>query len=200
MNNIKHNTNKINKLSLDLRSNIYDVSKKYLDIAIDGIFIDEWFSQFDKNIYKDENTTIKIMDLTRAFDLYNEYETEKAWHYLGQLQSGDNSFVPILTCPDDLDLTCSVFVAEQVVNDNTIKWVRFGFLKDDIDRQNPNDIEWIDGFPKLTFERENFIQVFSQLIDDLNNFYKDQLVKPSIKIPADKPKEDWELIVDSWFH
>lgn len=179
----------MNELSLKSRQNKYRPEIFYDDIMIDGLYFDEWFFQFDA----------ELGELMCAFDLWREEDTQKAWFYLGQLQDGDRFFVPLLVCPDDLDLNCTVIVTEQVVDGSTVKWLRFGYLLGDLDFQNENDIRWLVNIPPLVFDKGHFITLFSKFLTMVKNNNLEVGIKLDIEIPAKRPKEDWELIVDSWY-
>ena len=185
----------MNKLGVKNRQNRWRPEIFYNDLTIDDLFIDQWFGQFNPKNYFDDDIT----QLVIALDLWDDNETEKVWHYLGQLKENDHYYVPILTCPDDLDLCCSVVVVEQLVSENSVKWLRYGFLIGDLDEQNPTEMKWFSSLPTLEFDKQNFIdtfQIFASQIKSDRTYYGKNL---NIKIPADPPKEDWELIVDSWY-
>lgn len=179
----------MNKLSLKNRQNKWRPEVFYDDIRIDGLYFDEWFAQFE----------CQLGSLLSAFDLLRENDTQKVWFYLGQLQDNDRYFVPVLACPDDLDLLCSVVVAEQMVEQNCVKWLRFGFLLDNLEKQDANDIQWLTNIPPLIFDKDNFIAVFSEFLTVIKNRNLEDGIQLNIKLPADRPKEDWELIVESWY-
>lgn len=70
--------------------------------------------------------------------------------------------LPILMCPDDCDLSCSIVVAEVVTNSEQVKWSRIG-----IDTNNPKElieknrflhtgVEWLSRVPKMTFSKDDY--------------------------------------------
>ncbi|QLG42071.1 MULTISPECIES: hypothetical protein [unclassified Paenibacillus] len=70
--------------------------------------------------------------------------------------------VPILMCPDDCDLSCSLIVAEVETTLDQVRWNRIG-----IDLNNPKDlinrnefletgVKWLDKVPKMTFLNEDY--------------------------------------------
>ena len=121
------------------------------------------------------------------------------WQYLGLPENRSVTYVPILTCPDDVDLDCTVRVVEQRYDEKFVYWERFGALIDDIEKQNAEAIEWFIGIPKVIFDRDNFIQVFKQLNSEISKEYYDRGEEINIPFPAKPIKEEWEKIVDSWF-
>lgn len=188
----------MNKLSIINASR--NVTQKVFDptLAIDDIAINDWFAQ-----YTDTQTNtlydFSIKGLTHSFDLRREEETELVWQYLGLPDNRDTTYVPLLTCPDDLDLTCSVLVTEQSYDKNCVSWQRFGFLFDDLTKQDPNSIKWLSDVPKLIFKRDNFINIFSQLNTEVVKQVQNRGEVINIPFPAKPIKEDWEKIVDSWY-
>lgn len=185
----------MSKLGFKNRQNRWRPEVFYDDLTIDDLFIDQWFGKFNPNNRFD----VFVSDLINALHLRREEYTEKVWHYLGQLNAGDHYFVPVLACPDDLDLTCCVVVADQLVSENSIKWLRYGFLLGDLDKQNSDNIEWFSNVPALEFEKQNFIDTFQFFATKINQEAEIYGEKLNLKIPTDPPKEDWELIFDSWY-
>ncbi len=70
--------------------------------------------------------------------------------------------MPVLMCPDDCDLSCTVIVAEVETGDKYIKWNRLG-----IDKSNPREliekniflvtgVEWLDKVPQMSFSKESY--------------------------------------------
>lgn len=70
--------------------------------------------------------------------------------------------MPVLMCPDDCDLSCTVVVAEVETSNKFVKWNRLG-----IDKNNPKElieknmfletgVEWLDKVPKLIFSKESY--------------------------------------------
>lgn len=70
--------------------------------------------------------------------------------------------LPILMCPDDCDLSCTIIVAEVETTSERVKWNRIG-----IDTNNPKElldndfflftgVEWLDRIPKMTFSKNDY--------------------------------------------
>ncbi len=81
---------------------------------------------------------------------------------------GSSAIAPVLICPDDLDLTCSVVVAEVVREPSVIWWWRIGL---DTTEAKPAEwpsalggrVNWVDGLGPFCFEAEayeRFLAVF----------------------------------------
>ncbi|RMV81479.1 hypothetical protein ALP03_102490 [Pseudomonas amygdali pv. tabaci] len=80
------------------------------------------------------------------------------WDRIYSTAPGWRTLVPLLVCPDDLDLSCTVIVAEQHAGECHVRWHRFGLLRDLVTLQSPA-VDWYDSIPSLTFERSQFQSV-----------------------------------------
>ncbi len=199
----------INKLSIIQGQSQWQPEIYYSELAIDGIAFDEWLSNFiDKKPFNPDNID-NVKGLALSLDLFNENEMQLVWYFLGHIQAGDTKIVPLLVCPDDVDLSCIVIVVEQVATETHVIWRRFGRDTKGLDEQSKNynddDIDWFGGVPNLMFEKENFIQIFNQLKDEVIAHRQKNGQNISIIFPADHDriprlaKEDWELEVESWY-
>ncbi|MDN5565629.1 MAG: hypothetical protein L0G25_02410 [Psychrobacter sp.] len=188
----------MNKLSMIRVQNKWRPEVFYSTFAIDGIVINEWLAQYTDN---QSNSSDEFSDsgLSIALDLYDHAETEAVWQYLGLPENRAVTYVPILTCPDDMDLDCTVRIVEQCYDENLVYWERFGALIDDLEKQNAEAVEWFIDIPRVVFDRDNFIQVFGQLNSEISKEYCDRGEQINIPFPAKPIKEEWEKIVDSWF-
>jgi len=69
-----------------------------------------------------------------------------------------NVAVPILVCPDDLDFSCSLVIADLEAQPDRILWRRMGF--DSTDPTDPvrvgENVNWFGGMPVLTFCRNDY--------------------------------------------
>ncbi|MNP22713.1 hypothetical protein D3C76_1153970 [compost metagenome] len=70
--------------------------------------------------------------------------------------------LPILMCPDDCDLSCTIVVAEVVTSNEQVKWNRIG-----IDTNNPKElikknrflntgVKWLSRIPRMTFSKDDY--------------------------------------------
>ncbi|MEO2090686.1 MAG: hypothetical protein ABGY75_14470, partial [Gemmataceae bacterium] len=89
-------------------------------------------------------------------------ERELVWRRI-RPPVGESAIAPVLICPDDCDLWCSVVVAEVVADEAVIHWMRLGL---DMTKPEPGEmpdvvgrtVEWFDGlgpyrFPRAEYER-----------------------------------------------
>ncbi len=87
--------------------------------------------------------------------LENAAERALSWQRLSRLTPGASAIVPLLVCPDDLDLVCTVIVAEQQLEQNLVHWRRFGMAAGPAD--DPlGEIAWCEPL-SVCFEREEFL-------------------------------------------
>ena len=105
--------------------------KPFPILAIDGIPLNQWLDK-NTNIMQ-EPDGIRIVSLVPAqgwlYDTDNELALSNAWQLLQPepCEYGPiSTVVPLLVCPDDLDLSCSVIMVEQVVTKTEVQWLRFG--------------------------------------------------------------------------
>ncbi|WP_342561743.1 hypothetical protein NST84_19065 [Paenibacillus sp. FSL R7-0345] len=77
--------------------------------------------------------------------------------------------IPILMCPDDCDLSCTVVVAHVVRTGSRVAWKKLG-----IDRSSRTDmlsgydhigttVDWLDKIPELTFTESDYTSQFSNI-------------------------------------
>lgn len=163
----------MNKLSIiDIEDDIYSETT-YSGLAVDDVQLDDWLARFvDNPNEKLKVNTIKGLWFSLNIDLYSD--TKLVWRYLGQLQQQAISYVPLLVCPDDVDLSCTVVVTEQQALNDKIVWKRFGFVLGKVEEQNSDAIEWLDNVPELIFNKDNFIEVFSEFKKEFTQVYRHQ--------------------------
>tara|TARA_R110000850_G_scaffold210671_3_gene336664 strand:+ start:980 stop:1837 length:858 start_codon:yes stop_codon:yes gene_type:complete len=88
-----------------------------------------------------------------------------------RFESMQKQVVPILMCPDDVDLWCSVINVEVEKTENSVKWLRIGI---DLSSSDPmpdsigTNVEWFDKIEPMEFEKakyEKFGSAFKTEID-----------------------------------
>ena len=85
----------------------YNYNENYL--VIDGISITEWFTKYKHN--SEGSSKFDLNGLYPAWGDELEYEGDKKFIYT-LLMSEEPEVVPLLVCPDDLDLDCTVLAAD----------------------------------------------------------------------------------------
>ncbi|MRW89032.1 hypothetical protein GJ699_03450 [Duganella sp. FT80W] len=85
--------------------------------------------------------------------LHNKAELSLAWERLLSFNIEQLVTVPLLICPDDMDLNCTVLLAEQHCVEGAFVWTRFGYALD----RELNDVNWLQTVPPFQFVRANFV-------------------------------------------
>ncbi|MBP5077773.1 hypothetical protein HUS84_28175 [Pseudomonas chlororaphis] len=89
-------------------------------LTIDDVAIEQWLSS-----HLNEPDVAKL-GLSLMW-LLDEDEDALAKRRFIPGQEGTSTIVPLLVCSDDMDFDCTVMVAEQVVEGDTVRWARFGW-------------------------------------------------------------------------
>ncbi|MFG0214559.1 hypothetical protein ACFU8X_15755 [Brevibacillus porteri] len=95
---------------------------------------------------------------------------EKAFVRSRYLSFKQREMLPILMCPDDCDLWCTLIIVEVVRFEGIIKWERMGI--DQCTRENlinsfeniGTKVEWLEKVPSMTFQPEEYDSQISKLI------------------------------------
>jgi hypothetical protein len=128
-------------------------------LTIDGFPIEIWI----KGVISDHLGEDKTNHLVPAQGwLIHEDELRSAWKLLLPQEEDSSTFVPILICPDDVDLACTVVVVEQVVNGEKIIWGRFGRAVNVINGI-VTSVRWSKLEQSAEFSKEEFEHACSEL-------------------------------------
>ncbi|WP_439849999.1 hypothetical protein ACTACG_17110 [Pseudomonas syringae] len=142
----------INLISIESHKSKYS-SGLYPTFAVDGVPLEVWLPKHDP--------TAELHLVAAHSGLHSDEDNLLIWDRIYSTAPGWKVLVPLLVCSDDLDLTCTVIVAEQCANEHHVQWARFGLLKDLIALENP-DIDWFDVIPSVIFERSNYHSVLDE--------------------------------------
>lgn len=146
------------KISTKIVTSIYNQESEYLTITIEGQPIDEYFDS------KEPSSGIRGRVLTLD-SLSDPKERKVVWDRICP-NEGSIKVAPILTCPDDLDLSCSVIVAQIETKGDKIIWHRVGEDKTEWSRDFPEDIgsevDWFDKIEKMEFDKNEYLKVLSE--------------------------------------
>src|SRR5215469_15633777 len=83
---------------------------------------------------------------------FDEWEQTVTWERILP-EVGSTAIAPVLMCPDDLDLYCTLLVAEVLVEPETVRWNRLGLDRSEDRRVAMATIEWFPGIGPYTFPR-----------------------------------------------
>lgn len=121
-------------------------------ITIDGVPLDEVLNRLAPD-------RIDVGLLPTLLDaMYNQVERSIVWSRI--LPSNGKSLnAPILMCPDDCDLWCTVVIAEVKTENSEVWWKRIG-----IDSSSPTNmpfsigttVDWLTGIGPFCFSRSDY--------------------------------------------
>lgn len=128
-------------------------------LTIDGIPLEVWVKGIISN-HLGEDDTYHLVPAQGW--LINEEDLRSAWKLLFPLEENSSTFVPILICPDDVDLACTVAVVEQVVEGENIIWNRFGRAVNVINGV-VTSVQWNHITQRAEFNKYEFLNACSEL-------------------------------------
>ena len=133
-----------------IKSDCWDCT--HLHIFIDGIRFDKWLTNKTGN-----NWIIGLIPSWLGWFLFPQ-EAERVWEKT-KLCEKEITNLPVLICPDDLDLECDVIVCEVKYSDKSVHWLRIG---KDASEYAPfcanvgKDVKWFQNVPELEFSRAQY--------------------------------------------
>nr|WP_154892428.1 hypothetical protein [Paenibacillus xylanexedens] len=144
----------MNIFSINMQTSKY-VNVEHPVITIDGIPLDLYLH----NLYPDNLYLGLIPTITDWIGLREEAEL-----VLRRFISEEEIVIlPILMCPDDCDLTCTLIVAEVLKTDHQVIWRRIG-----VDSSNlgipynyelvGQEVTWLDLVPEMKFSKDKYIE------------------------------------------
>lgn len=148
----------MNKLQVKLQKNRYS-DTQLPSILIDELKLDIWLDQ----LYPENNylgLIPCIIDL-----IHTEPEQQLVLQRYNDKQ--EVVILPILMCPDDCDLWCTLIVAEVIIQSDEVWWNRIGLDQSDISKgcyYVGSTVEWFENIPQLKFEKQSYYH-------ELNNIY-----------------------------
>ncbi|CAM3597953.1 hypothetical protein CCOS865_04133 [Pseudomonas reidholzensis] len=117
-------------------------------LLIDDVGIEQWLAEH----LADEQLSFLGLSLNWLID---DAEEALAKRRFTPGEDGSSTIVPLLVCSDDMDLGCTVLVAEQVVEGGTLSWVRFGWSISE-GLEVGAQTRWISSSQPVVFALENF--------------------------------------------
>jgi hypothetical protein len=129
------------------------IEEDHIRILIDNKPLDEILHE----LYPEQSLLGLIPTITDWIRLESE-----AQFVFERFATSNNAVLPILMCPDDCDLWCTLVVAEVVKNESQIIWKRIG-----IDESQKNEmidsyesigikVKWLDKVKEMIFNKENY--------------------------------------------
>ncbi|MBL8856003.1 MAG: hypothetical protein JNK57_18700 [Planctomycetaceae bacterium] len=128
------------------------VCDPHLVIAIDGVPLDRMLSAACP--HQNLNGLVPAM-----LDwIHDDRERQIVWQRILPAQA-TRAIAPVLICPDDLDLRCSVVVADVTSTADFVEWTQLGLDHSDPDEFPENIgtmVDWLGGVGPFTFERVEY--------------------------------------------
>lgn len=125
-------------------------------LTIDGVSLDVWLHR--------QTHEQDILDLVPAQGwLMDNEDLALAWRRIRPYQENCSTIVPLLICPDDLDLTCTVVVVEQELMHQEILWHRFGMAFDQPGDQVGPSVKWFRNNASARFALGQFQSAIAEL-------------------------------------
>jgi len=136
------------------------VEEKHLLIQIDGISLDELLDRF--------HPEKEIRGLIPAWLDWMEFPQHRRETLRRLTASEADLVVPLLMCPDDLDFSCSLIVAEVRQEKDCVWWNRVGMNRQDLwefPEQLGKDVEWFKEIPPFEFEKTEYRQCVQKFLN-----------------------------------
>lgn len=143
----------MNKLSVRIMKSQY-IQEEHLNIIIDGKLLDNILHEH----YPDE----LLLGLVPTIVDWLGTEEEVRLIQSAFFSNEESSIVPVLMCPDDCDLSCTLIVVEVETSSEAVVWKRMG-----INISNPaeamkrnrflqHEIKWLSKIPIMYFSKEDY--------------------------------------------
>lgn len=141
-------------------------NEPHLTINVDGNSLDKILHE----LYPDKNFIGLVPTLLDWLE--DSKERKLVWN---RFESKQNQVVPILMCPDDIDLWCTIINVEIEKTENSVKWLRIG-----VDSGNSNNmpnsigtnVEWLDKIKPMEFDKTEYEKFGSDFKIEI---YKDEI-------------------------
>ncbi len=125
-------------------------------LTVDGASLDVWLSK--------EISEVNVLNLVPAQGwLIDEDDLALAWRRIRIYEENCSTIVPLLICPDDLDLSCTVVVVDQETSEQQITWHKFGFSFHSGRDQVGSSVKWFKDSPSATFGVDQFNTAIAEL-------------------------------------
>lgn len=130
-------------------------------LLVDSVGIEQWLAAHL------EDEQVSLLGLSLIW-LINETDEAVVKRRFTPGEDGSSTIVPLLVCSDDMDLDCTVLVAEELVQGGTISWLRFGWSISgglEVGAQT----RWISGTPPVEFALDDFnlaLEDFATMLSD----------------------------------
>ena len=154
----------MNKIEATWDKSDYEIYDDFLNIKIDGTFIDELVDKsYPGYDYKGTVPTL-------IFWMQLENERKIVWNRILP-RNNETTVCPILMCPDDCDFSCTIIVARITRTNSQIIWEQLGSNLTQTTFQTPQligtEVEWFDEIEPMTFELSDYEQMIADFYRQL---------------------------------
>lgn len=123
--------------------------REHLVITVDGKPLD--------HIVHEANPGANYLGLVPFFlSWLNKSDQPVVWERVDSWQS----MLPVLMCPDDLDLWCTTIIADMQVFDDVVAWKRIGVdttsSEDFTSEKRGTTVAWFENVPAMVFDKEEY--------------------------------------------
>ncbi|MGF6355805.1 hypothetical protein ABIE27_003720 [Paenibacillus sp. 4624] len=136
------------------------VDVKHPVIVINGNPLDIYLDQY----YPDHHFLGLVPTVTEWISFKEELDLLLTRYYSEQ----ENAILPILMCPDDTDLMCTVIVAEVTKNDKEVIWSKIGMDMSELGipfnyELIGTTVNWLDLIPELRFDKKIYFEALKEI-------------------------------------
>lgn len=137
---------------------------EHLSINIDGALLDEIIDGYYPG------KSFKGLVPTFLDWLEDKKERNLVWDRISAISEKPTN-IPVLMCPDDLDLWCTVIIAEVIKTKDSVKWLRLGINKGtgkNMPESIGTTIEWLYKIPPFEFKIDEFDKCISEFREQVD--------------------------------
>ena len=125
-------------------------------LLIDGIpmheYLIRWYHQNGWGEIQQQIARVDVLALT----LTGDFDFDGDARFMRMLMQKDNVNLPILSCPDDMDFSCVVIIAEVEKREDVVYWKRIGIINHSIENfeeEKEHGIIFVDNYTDEDWER-----------------------------------------------
>lgn len=141
----------MNKIEASWDKSNYEPNPDFLNINIDGVWLDEFLEKFKHEVKGCIPTLLHMDDKREEKVVWDRFLPDE----------GKTSYCPILMCSDDVDFYCICIVAEIQNLGDRVVWIRIGSDGSDvrIAENVGTEVNWFENYEKLEFTKEDYLKV-----------------------------------------
>jgi hypothetical protein len=148
---------KTSTIKAEMRKTFF-AAQEHLAITVDDETLDVMLDEF----YPEDNFLGLIPTLLPIID--DEEQTQLVWDRI-QPTGTKPKMVPMLMCPEDLDLTCTTLIVKVIPHGDYIIWEKFGMDVTDDDnfpQSLGNKVEWLTKIKPVYFKRDEYMACIAE--------------------------------------